>query len=247
MVKNNGWISQSFQLSRGIRQGCPVSALLFIVTMEIMALNIKQSNSIKGIEISLYGKTNNVKIKQYADDSILFLRDLDQIDHALDVMNTFRSVSGLKLNLNKTEGLGLGIFKNVPENFKEITWPKMPIRCLGIYIGHNKGECYKRNWLDKIDKLQQLLDRWRTRSLTLFGKIIIIKALCISQLVFSAINTQCKPDDIDRIGKLLYSFLWDSDKTKQKGLLEKRPNDRIKRSVILNDKKEGGLYDCMTV
>ena len=37
----NGWISKSFGLSRGIRQGCPLSALLFIVASDFMSANIK--------------------------------------------------------------------------------------------------------------------------------------------------------------------------------------------------------------
>ena len=36
-VKNNGWISKSCKMERGIRQGCPVSALLFIFVLEILA------------------------------------------------------------------------------------------------------------------------------------------------------------------------------------------------------------------
>ncbi len=102
MVKNNGWISESFKLSRGIRQGCPVSALLFIISMEIMASNVKRSNDIKGIELKFKNETKSVKIKQYADDSILFLKGLEEIDKALGIMEKFSRVSGLRLNISKT-------------------------------------------------------------------------------------------------------------------------------------------------
>jgi hypothetical protein len=37
-IKNNGWISKSCEMERGIRQGCPVSALLFIFVVEILAI-----------------------------------------------------------------------------------------------------------------------------------------------------------------------------------------------------------------
>ena len=48
MIKNNGWISKSIITQRGIRQGCPVSALLFIIANEVMAVNIRNNSNIKG-------------------------------------------------------------------------------------------------------------------------------------------------------------------------------------------------------
>ena len=48
-IKNNGWISKTFSMSRGIRQGCLISALLYIFVAEIIALKLKEDNLIKGI------------------------------------------------------------------------------------------------------------------------------------------------------------------------------------------------------
>ena len=40
-IKNNGHISEPLELSRSIRQGCPVSALLFIICTELLAVKIR--------------------------------------------------------------------------------------------------------------------------------------------------------------------------------------------------------------
>ena len=48
-VLNNGWKTEIFSPQRGIRQGCPCSALIYIVTAEILAINLR--NQIKGINI----------------------------------------------------------------------------------------------------------------------------------------------------------------------------------------------------
>ena len=40
-IKNNGWLSRTCIMSRGIRQGCPISALLYLFVAEILALKIK--------------------------------------------------------------------------------------------------------------------------------------------------------------------------------------------------------------
>ena len=46
-ISNNGWISKTYSINRGIRQGCPLSALLFVVAVEILACRIRQDNNVK--------------------------------------------------------------------------------------------------------------------------------------------------------------------------------------------------------
>ena len=69
-VINNGYYSEFFQITRGIRQGCPISALLFILVVEIMAIHIRQNPNIHGIK---YAQNEEIVISQLADDTTLFL------------------------------------------------------------------------------------------------------------------------------------------------------------------------------
>lgn len=48
-IKNNGWLSKSCKMQRGIRQGCPVSALLFVIVIEILAVQIRKCEDINGL------------------------------------------------------------------------------------------------------------------------------------------------------------------------------------------------------
>ena len=61
-------------MERGVRQGCPISPLLFIFTVELLARSIRSENKIKGITFN--GAQFPIKIKQYADDTTLFVKDL---------------------------------------------------------------------------------------------------------------------------------------------------------------------------
>ena len=58
-LKNNNWISKTCSMERGIRQGCPVSAILFLFVAEVLSIKIKQNEEIKGF--SKKGMTNEVK------------------------------------------------------------------------------------------------------------------------------------------------------------------------------------------
>ena len=52
-----------------------------------------------------------VKIAQYADHTTLFVSDIASIHTCISVLRTFEAASGAKVNLDKTEGLGLGSFQ----------------------------------------------------------------------------------------------------------------------------------------
>ena len=67
-VLNNGFSSPFFQVTRGIRQGCPLSAYLFLLVAETLATGIRQNEHIKGFNIG----DNEVCTAQMADDATLF-------------------------------------------------------------------------------------------------------------------------------------------------------------------------------
>jgi hypothetical protein len=61
-VMNNGWISEIFKNSRGIRQFCLLSALLFVLSVEIMALRIRNNKDINGFQITIDEQTHSIQI-----------------------------------------------------------------------------------------------------------------------------------------------------------------------------------------
>ena len=103
-VINNGYLTSWFKPSRGVRQGCPLSPYLFILTAEILSNAIRQDTNIKGIRI--FG--NEIKLTQFADNTNLFCADLDSVSAVLNKIKTFSSFSGLKLNIEKTKAIWLG-------------------------------------------------------------------------------------------------------------------------------------------
>ena len=66
-LKNNGYLSSKITMERGIRQGRPVSALLFIFVVEVLAINIRENKNINGLEAAFTHKQKYIKLSQYAD------------------------------------------------------------------------------------------------------------------------------------------------------------------------------------
>jgi hypothetical protein len=230
-VKVNGYLSKTIKLFKGIKQGCPLSALLFIICAEYLCLTINKSNAMSGILLNLSDQPCEIRCTQYADDTCIYLKDLDQVIPCLKVLESFSYVSGLRLNLKKTEGLCIGSICGYIPDETTIKWPTCPIRYLGIFIGNDEKLCYKHNWISKLEKLQKLLDSWRSRNLTLFGRVLIIKTFGIPQLLFSASLLHVPDGLIKKANKILYNFIWGA-------------RDKIKRRVVINAIEDGGLGMC---
>ncbi len=226
-VNNNGWLSDNFEIHRGIRQGCPLSALLFIIVVECMATKIRKNDGIRGIKIK--GTNKEVKITQLADDTTIFAADKPSILSCIQTVNEFSAVAGPELNLLKTECLWLGKDRHSNEKIGGLQWPIGLVKALGIYFGYNEEECSKSNWDPKIDKLESKLRAWKKRNLTLIGKILIVKSLGLSQLVYNA-AVLCTPHNVvKRVTDMIYKFIWDGKR------------DKIKRTTLIGDYSIGGL------
>ena len=88
-VTNNGFASPFFNLNRGVRQGCPLSGLLFVLGKELLNLAIQTNSNIKGIKVS----DEEVKNTLYADDTTLFVKDLESAQELLEMLEKFRRCS----------------------------------------------------------------------------------------------------------------------------------------------------------
>ena len=225
-IKLNGYISEYFSLGRGIRQGCPVSAMLFILCTEILCRHFICDTTVKGIVCKLDNERINVKISQYADDTVLFFKNYDDVTNGLRIVSEYSQHAGPKLNLDKSEGLLLGHLQKQEAPKLGFEWNVTSVRYLGIHIGHNAELCYQKNWQDKIKNLQKLLRSWQHRNLTLFGKIIVLKALALPKLVYSATLLPIPNNVIKDITKICYSYLW--------------IKERVRRNTIIGDLEEGG-------
>ena len=148
-----------------------LSALSFVLSVEIMALRLRKNRDIKGFVVKLDNKNHRIKISQLADDTTLFLSNKKEIKAAMNEIEIFGSFSGLTLNKNKTEGIWIGKLKNSKDKVAGINWTNKPVKALGIYFGHNREECEKLNWENKIEKMNKLFHLWGKRNLTLIGKI----------------------------------------------------------------------------
>ena len=162
-VTNNGKSSEFFTLERGIRQGCCLSALLFILVVETLPISIRNNKDIKGININ----KEEFKISQLADDTTLYLADISSLKNSLLLLERFSVCSGL--NKDKTEVIPLNI-QNVDKHKLGISWQKGSFKILGIWFSSNEDEMIRLNLNDKVERIKNTITAWSNMHLTMFGK-----------------------------------------------------------------------------
>ena len=113
-ILQNGFFSEAFNLRRGCRQEDPISPYLFILCAEILGKMVKKNSEIKGIFIN--GK--EYKLSQYADDMQLILDGSEKsLKAALSLLKLYYTMSGLKINVDKTRALWIGSSCGSTETF----------------------------------------------------------------------------------------------------------------------------------
>ena len=131
-VTNSGFMTDFFHIERGLRQGCPLSAYLFIICIELLAATVRENKNIRSIP--LFG--NELKSTMFADDATFALDGtLNSFRELINVLEAFKSVSGLKLNNKKTTVLRIGSSRNTAvEYLKHLNflWSSESAKTLGI-------------------------------------------------------------------------------------------------------------------
>ena len=97
----NNFVSSPIRITRGVRQGCPLLPLLYVLYLETFANQIRLDNNIHGL--SLPGSTLDIKISLYADDTNGIVTDDRSAELFLHKALLFNQASGSKLNLGKVE------------------------------------------------------------------------------------------------------------------------------------------------
>ena len=228
MVINNGYMSESFTIKQGVRQGCPLSSTIFILCIEVLSSFIEKDNEIKGIELN----GHEVKQTLFADDATFLNNGSQQsFEKLVDVIEQFGNISGLKLNSNKTIVLKIGTLKDTNikynTNFK---WTSDRAQTLGMTFTNCNEQNKEINIKPKLENFYKCLKQWEHRKLTLMGKITVIKTYALPKLIYPFTVLQNPSEDtLKEITKAMYKFIWD-----------KKP-DKIKREVLTSDYESGGL------
>ncbi|CAH9086471.1 unnamed protein product [Cuscuta europaea] len=206
-VSLNGLLYRFFKGKRGIRQGDPMSPLLFVMCLEYFSRMLTFRT--KGPNFNFHPQCASLGISHiaYADDLILFSRgDTFSIEILVNALKEFGDASGLMVNHDKSNIFMGGIKDN---DLREIMAlvdfgrGQFPVKYLGIPLKISVPQ-----YAPLIDSTSEFLAAWNTKTLSYAGKLELIRSVIQGVQSFWLQVFPVPQTILDRIVSICRIFLW---------------------------------------
>ncbi|MCH83355.1 putative non-LTR retroelement reverse transcriptase, partial [Trifolium medium] len=208
----NGSPTDEFPLERGLRQGDPLSPFLFLLAAEglhVLMEAMVERNLFTGYSV---GDITPVSVShlQFADDTLLLgSKSWANVRALRAVLVLFESMSGLRVNFNKSLLVGV----NIPDSWLVEAASvlcckvgKIPFLYLGLPIG---GDPRRLGfWEPVVNRLKNRLSGWRSRFLSYGGRLVLLKSVLSSLPVYSLSFFKAPSGTISSIEAILIKFFW---------------------------------------
>ena len=225
-VNVNGELTRKIVINTGVRQGDPISPMLYVLALEPLLRVLRK----KTIGVELHGI--RIHYNAYADDIATVSASVEDAENSVRIINEFVKVANAKINMDKCERIHdvsidvskcvcLSVIKYVEE-----------AKYLGCILSPNKktrNNSNRRWWNDRIEKIREGLNRWKGCGLDIKGRIIVSKAVGMGKAMYHVALMAMERDQVEELQKVLDEFVW----------MEKRPWMRKKERY--RPKINGGL------
>ena len=146
------------------------------------------------------------KLLQFADDTTVILSDLDSARALFALLDCFEKVSGLKLNNAKTEAMWIGYLRNCETDEPlGVKW-KTCVNFLGIFITYDVQILVEKNFKQRLKKIRNALNLWKSRGLSIHGKVNIMKAILLPKLIYPSSVIRTPSEVIKEFNNLVFHF-----------------------------------------
>jgi hypothetical protein len=219
----NGMLSDPFKVTRGVRQGCPLSPLLYVLIAETLACAIRSNPLIDGYPLP---RTRRVKLCQYADDTSIVVMSDAALREVFSVFERYESASGAKLNVRKSHGLLVGTWTSRSDLPVAMDWSTTGITVMGSILSNVEEDA---DWDSRLSSLDSIFSTWQERSLSFHGRAMVANTLGLSIFWYLS-SFLCMPATVVAdINKRLFPFVW------------QKKREWLARSSVIQRFGQGGL------
>lgn len=183
-VKINGTLSDPIALQNGTRQGCPLSPLLFVMTVEPLLARIRRSPDISGVKIG----EEEFKLAAFADDVLVYVtRPRITLPNLLEMVGNYGRLSNFRVNATKSEILEVVEDKDRDKAYQKylpFKWGIKELNYLGVKIPAAKETLFQDNYMTLLNEIGAELNRFPRNRLSWGGRINLIKMSVLPKIAY---------------------------------------------------------------
>ena len=253
----NGEMSSPFKITRGVRQGDPLSCLLFNIAIESLAIMLRESK-LEGLHIR--GAIERTIATLFADDTTVYLSKNDSFLSLQNILQKWCHASKAKFNVQKTEVIPVGTenYRTSVVNSRKLNadQPEIPphihiakdgepVRALGAFVGNKVNQV--NVWSPILEKSDRALARWEQTRPTQEGKRLIV-TMVIGGYTQYLTRVQGMPKEVEALfTKKIRHFMSGGEKVPMISLEVMHSNIKVGGKKLLNVVARNQAIELMKV
>ena len=206
----NGQLTDLLRARRGLRQGDPISPLLFVVVMEYLHRGLANLSTVQQFKFHPRCKKLGITNISFADDIILFARgDTASVCNLMQVFNLFSQATGLYVQPSKFHVYFGGVQQRIKQEIIQLTGfgeGSIPFKYLGVPLASKKLS--SQHCQPLIEKITGRIKHWTSHLLSYAGRCQLIKSVIFAISTYWLQVLPLPKQVLQRIDSICRSFLW---------------------------------------
>ena len=233
----NGGLSRCVTVTRGIRQGCPLAPMLFVLGLEPLIAAVERDPEVHGLRLRALDHDKEVTIVAYADDTTVYVAHASQLERVRRLLDDFAQVSGLSINVHKSIAIPFGR----SDDAEWTTQFAVPAdgdvtRYLGVQVG--RGVDGTATWDAALRGLRLRLTLAERRLHTVAQRAQLARAIIIPKLLYVARHAFPTRTQREAAQRFIDDYVWGSTCALHQ---TRRSRGWIGRATAQLALKDGGL------
>ena len=205
----NGIAGAPIKHGRGLRQGDPLSPLLFVLAIDPLHHILRKATE-QGHLHEIGGRAPTIRTSLYVDDAAIFVAPKkEDIDFLASTLDQFGMVTGLVTNCNKSQvapircdGLDLdAILQSFPASRTTF-----PMKYLGLPLSVTR---LKRVHFQPLeDRVAGKLRPWEGKNTTMAGRAVLVKSVLTSVIIYFITVLDVPLESLLKIDSIRRAYLW---------------------------------------